>query len=168
MYSTETYCARCDILYCGIHWPGPRCGFCAYEMTLIPRTVEDRARARRLAGVEPSSLSWTPTRRWQTGSSSAHPSTSASSSAAPEVVPQAVILTANPALWGPLGTHARHSVALSKAPAQVPPVLSAEPCGVPLVGTYTESRRELPLPKPRQSKDDEVIAVDEEEDEAEE
>ena len=144
VYSPETYCARCDILYCGIHWPGPRCGFCGYEMTLIPRTVEDRARARRLAGVEPSDLSWTPTRRWQSNASRTYPSTSTSSSAAPEGVPPAVILTANPA-WT----------------AQVPPVLSAEPARSSAMGTYTESRRELPLPRPRQSKDDEVISVEE-------
>ena len=144
MYSPETYCARCDILYCGIHWPGQRCGFCGYELTLIPRTVDDRARARRLAGVEPSGLSWTPTRRWQSNALRANPSTSSSNSAASVGVPPAVILTANPA-WT----------------AQVPPVLSAEPARVPVTGTFTESRRELPLPRPRQSKDDEVIAVDE-------
>ena len=110
MYSVESRYARCDILFCG---KLSRCGFCGYEITLIPRAVEDRNRARRLAGIEPSDLSFSLNTRWRTGSTRGYPSASSSSTAAAVEARPTVILTANPAWEAP-----------AEATSQVPSVLS--------------------------------------------
>ena len=169
-YAVETYCAKCDILFCYQHWRGQRCNFCGYEITFIPRTVADRSRARRLAGVQPgpvnlvenpnshlpsavndessmassstetgqvtvpsTSISLSSNQGWRASRLLQQVATSTTASSGMETRPT-VVLTANPA-WGP---------------SVVPPAEQTAP-----------NRRPLPLPNPRQSRDTEVISVDE-------
>jgi len=55
-YEGTSWCAKCDILFCGRHRPYPVCRYCSYGIQDPPLTVYEMNMARRLAGVHVDSL----------------------------------------------------------------------------------------------------------------
>ena len=169
-YAVETYCAKCDILFCYQHWHGQRCDFCGYEITFIPRTIADRARARRLAGVQPGPvhLVENPNSHLPSAVNDEGSMASSSTETGQVTVPSTSISLSSNQGWRASrllqqgatpttfssGVETRPTVVLTANPTWEPRVLPPAEQSAP-------SRRPLPLPNPRQSRDTEVISVDE-------